>query len=49
MKNIETVINGNGLENTAKIIQEYDEKNPDSSVILLLGAGDVDTLRYEIL
>lgn len=42
------VKNGNGLENTAKIIREYDEQNPSSSVILLLGAGDVDGLRYKI-
>lgn len=41
--------NGKGLENTAKFIQEYDTKNPDSSVILLLGAGDIDGLRYQIL
>jgi UDP-N-acetylmuramate--alanine ligase len=41
----ENVINGDGLENTAKLVREYDEKNPDSSLILLLGAGDVDTLR----
>ena len=43
------VQNGNGLENTTKLIQEYDTKNPNSSVILLLGAGDVDGLRYEIV
>ncbi len=44
-----SVKNGNGLENTAKLIREYDEKNPNSSIILLLGAGDVDKLRYEIV
>jgi UDP-N-acetylmuramate-alanine ligase len=43
------VKNGEWLENTAKLIQQYDEKNPNSSVILLLGAGDVDGLRYEIM
>ncbi len=43
------VQNGNGLENTAKLIQKYDAENPDTSIILLLGAGDVDSLRYEIL
>ena len=32
------VQNGNGLENTAKLIREYDESNPNSSIILLLGA-----------
>jgi UDP-N-acetylmuramate-alanine ligase len=49
VKSSETVINGNGLENTARLIREYDEQNPNSSLILLLGAGDVDGLRYEIL
>ena len=44
----ETVMNGNGLANTLTLIQKYDNENPDSSVILLLGAGDVDGLRYEI-
>jgi UDP-N-acetylmuramate--alanine ligase len=43
------IVNGNGLEDTAKLIQEYDKENPNSSVILLLGAGDVDSLRYKIL
>ncbi|MBP9779982.1 hypothetical protein KBD33_05175 [Candidatus Gracilibacteria bacterium] len=42
------IINGDGLSNTAKLIQEYDRENPNSSVILLLGAGDIDTIRYEI-
>lgn len=40
--------NGKGLENTAKLIREYDEQNQYSSVILLLGAGDIDSLRYEL-
>jgi UDP-N-acetylmuramate--alanine ligase len=35
-KNQPKVQNGNGLENTAKLIAEYDEKHPNSSVILLL-------------
>ena len=39
------VKNGEGLENTAKILIEYDKENPNSSLILLLGAGDVDNLR----
>ena len=43
------IMNGEWLENTLKIIQEYDRKNPDSSVILLLGAGDIDSLRYQIV
>lgn len=42
------VIFWNGLKNTSKIIKEYDSKNPDSSIILLLWAGNVDNLRYEI-
>ncbi len=41
--------NGHGLENTLEIIQKYDKKNPNSSVILLLGAGDLDGIRYDIL
>lgn len=44
----ENIQNGNGLENTLSLIQEYDTFHPDSSVILLLGAGDVDTLRDKI-
>jgi len=48
-KNQPNVRDGGGLENTAKLIREYDRENPDSSLILLLGAGDVDGLRYEIL
>ncbi len=40
---------GGGLENTSKLIREYDAKNPNSSIILLLGAGDVDRLRNQIL
>lgn len=42
------VIDGKGLENTAKLILKYDKKNPNSSIILLLGAGDVDELRKVI-
>ena len=37
------------FKNTLKIIKNYDEKNPNSSIILLLWAGDVDNLRYEVL
>lgn len=40
--------NWNWLKNTLGIIKEYDEKNPNSSIILLLWAGNVDDLRYEI-
>ncbi|GAB0174258.1 MAG: UDP-N-acetylmuramate--L-alanine ligase [Candidatus Altimarinota bacterium] len=48
-KNQPKVQDGNGLENTARLVMEYDETNPDSSIILLLGAGDVDRLRYKVL
>ena len=41
--------NGNGLENTIKLIREYDAKNQNSSIILLLGAGDIDSIRDQIL
>jgi UDP-N-acetylmuramate--alanine ligase len=44
-----SVRDGGGLENTAQLIQKYDEKNPNSSIILLLGAGDVDGLRSQII
>jgi UDP-N-acetylmuramate--alanine ligase len=40
---------GGGLQNTTKLIQEYDSSHPNSSIILLLGAGDVDTIRSQIL
>lgn len=42
------VYDGNGLENTLTRIENYDVQYPDSSIILLQGAGDVDTLRYKI-
>lgn len=42
------VRNGNGLENTLELIRQYDRENPSSSVILLLGAGDLDNLRSDI-
>jgi UDP-N-acetylmuramate--alanine ligase len=48
-KNQSSVRDGGGLENTAKLIREYDSSHPNSSIILLLGAGDVDGLRYEIV
>lgn len=44
-KHQSNVQNGNGLENTAKILEAYDLENPNSSVLLLLGAGNVDSLR----
>ncbi|MCD5380356.1 UDP-N-acetylmuramate--L-alanine ligase [Candidatus Gracilibacteria bacterium] len=39
---------GQGLENTLKLIQDFDKQNADSAIILLLGAGNVDELRYKI-
>lgn len=42
------VFNGESLENTLELIQEYDSEYPDSSIILLLWAWDVDSLRDEI-
>lgn len=47
-KNHPKVKNGNGLENTEKILELYDNNYPNSSVLLLLGAGNVDSLRYVI-
>ena len=40
---------GGGLENTAELMREYDQSNTNSSIILLLGAGDIDTLRSQII
>lgn len=37
-----------GFENTLKTLEEYEHENPNSSIILLQGAGDVDILRYNI-
>lgn len=42
------VIAGAGLEHAASWIQSYDMQHPDSAVILLLGAGDIDRLRNKI-
>ncbi len=42
------IYNGKGLENTLKMIQDYDKKNPASSIILLLWAGNVDDLRFKL-
>jgi UDP-N-acetylmuramate--alanine ligase len=36
------------IENTLNLIQQYDKENPNSSIILLLGAGNIDNLRYKI-
>ncbi len=37
-----------GLENTLELIQQFDKQNSNSAIILLLGAGNVDELRYKI-
>jgi UDP-N-acetylmuramate--alanine ligase len=39
------VQNGKGLENTVKLVSEFDILHPNTSVILLLGAGNIDSLR----
>lgn len=43
------VINWKWLKNTLGLIKEYDDINPNSSVIVLMWAGDVDNLRYELI
>ncbi len=37
-----------GFESTLNIINDYDAENPNSSIILLLWAGNIDDLRYKI-
>ena len=46
--NHNNVVNGQWLENTHTLLEKYDTDNPNSSIILLLGAGNIDTLRYKI-
>jgi UDP-N-acetylmuramate--alanine ligase len=41
-------VNWEWLKNTLSLIDTYDTENPNSSVILLLGAGNIDNLRYKI-
>lgn len=41
--------NGNWIENTLKIVREYDATHPKSSIVILLGAGNIDDLRHDIL
>lgn len=36
------------IDNTLKLIKKYDKENPNSSIILLLGAGNIDNIRYKI-
>lgn len=42
------VHNGSGMKHTLQMMEEYDSKNPGSSIILLLWAGNIDNLRYKI-
>lgn len=42
------VSNGKWLENTAELIREYDELNPNSSIIVLMWAGSIDDLRNQV-
>lgn len=39
---------GDELENTLKMIEDYDVESPNSSIILLQWAGNIDDLRYKI-
>ena len=39
---------GEGFENTLRLIHDYDSTEPSSSIILLMGAGDIDSLRNKI-
>ena len=48
-KNQPNIRDGHGLENTVKLIREYDTTHPNSSIILLLGAGDIDGIRSQII
>jgi hypothetical protein len=40
-------LNWNWLENTLKLIEEFDKEKPNS-VIVLMWAWDIDNLRYKI-
>ncbi len=42
------VSDGQWLENSLELIKKYDWEHPNSSIILLLGAGNIDNLRYKI-
>ena len=48
-ENFSSVQNGEWLLNTLEKIKQFDLENPNSSIIVLLGAGDIDTLRHDIL
>ena len=43
-----STIDGHGFDATRELITDYDRTHPDSSVILLLGAGNIDDLRYSL-
>ncbi len=42
------ISNWQWLDNSVKLIENYDDEHPNSSIILLLWAWNVDTLRYKI-
>jgi len=41
--------NGNWFKNTIEIINDLDNKNPNSLVFILLWAWDIDDLRYDLV
>lgn len=47
-KDIANTIYGNGIENTTEWLKTYDAEHPNSSILLLLGAGNVDDIREYI-
>lgn len=47
-KNKINVINWKNFDNTVNLIKNYDKNNPGSSIILLLGAWDIDDLQWRI-
>lgn len=47
--NHNNIIDWNWLENTLILINDYDKNNPNSSIIMLQWAGNVDNLRYKII
>jgi len=44
----DNVIDGDWMKNTLNLIKKYDTECPDSSIIVLLWAWNVDNLRYKI-
>lgn len=44
----EHVFDGKGIDQTLHTIDQYDSENPNSSIILLLWAWDIDNMRYKI-